>query len=144
MTIDVHTLPPTEQIFTHVEPGTGANTTIATTSLQTHLRAISHPMCRIPLTVKDAKLLLTFRGIEKHRLARLTALCRYYPILVLEWADGTHLIADGTHSYCWQFAHGSTSALAWLVPRDIWEPFIVTGLPETTEQELLSSFSGIR
>jgi len=143
--IDVHALPATEQIFTHIDPETGVNTTIAATSLSSHLRKIGYPIVRVPLTAWDAKVLREKRGIEKHRLARLTVLCTRYPLLILDWLDGhTHLIADGTHSYIWQQAHGYRDAIAWLVPIAIWQPFVVSGLPEISEEKILSSFSGIR
>lgn len=144
MALHVSTLPLSDQIFTHIEPKSGKNTTIAATRLNEWCQKSNHPRVNIPLTRDGAELLWNKRGVEKDRLKRLTVLCRYYPILVLEWPDGTHLIADGTHSYCWQYSQGFSSAVAWMVPQVVWREFVVEGLPDASEEQLLSSFSGIR
>ena len=137
-------LPRSDQIFTHIDEVTGQPTILAVTRIAAHMREIDHPHVRIPLTAEGAALMVRARGVEKHRLRRLTVLCARYPLLVLEWTDGTHLLADGTHSYVWQYTHGGRSALAWMVPEALWQPFIVGGLSAPTEEKLLSSFSGIR
>ena len=139
-------LPITDQIFTHVEPGTSRNTVIAASALRRHCESVAHPQVRVPLEARHTKLIMTKRGVEKPRLQLAMQTKIYLPLLFCHWPDDTHLLVDGSHSYCAQFYKGHVTsqrfAEAYIVEQPIWKNFIVTGLEDVTEEALLASDSG--
>ena len=135
-------LPITDQIFTHIEPSTGRNTVIAASALRRHCESISHPRLWVALEARHTKLIMTKRGVEKPRLILAMQTKTYLPLLFCHWPDSTQLLVDGSHSYCAQFYKQFPRAEAYVVDQPIWRNFVVEGLPDTNEADLLASDSG--
>jgi hypothetical protein len=84
------------------------------------------------------------RGIEAPRLRRAMKTKDAKPLLFLSMPDRTHLLIDGSHTYVALVTKGRADAKAYIVEQHIWSKFIVIGIPTTTEDELLKSWSGIQ
>lgn len=136
----------TDQIFTHIDPETKAETVFAATLLRARCESnmIQHEKVLVPLTAEDANLIMARRGVEAPRLRRALRTKKYDPLLFLLMPDSTHLLIDGSHTYVAQFTHGLRQSRAYIIPPHAWEPYTVSGLPSTNEAELLASYSGIR
>lgn len=83
------------------------------------------------------------RGIEKHRLARLTPDALKVPVLFMAEPDGTHLMLDGTHRYVYAHTIGRRDILAFDVPLDVGEKARIH-VPQMADfTGYKNSFSGI-
>lgn len=71
----------------------------------------------------EAKPLFAKRGLEEHRLNRITY--PFPPILVAEMADATHLIVDGNHRYFRCYSLGMRECPAYIIPEAIWSECLI-------------------
>lgn len=131
------------QIFTHIDPQTGVNTVFAATEIRRWCDQNILPLVMIPITRRDAEMIVQYRGIEADRLFRARATKRWLPLLLVHMPDATHLLIDGSHTYVARASLGHRWALAYLVPQEIWTYFTVEGLPQATEDQLANSWSGV-
>lgn len=92
-----------------------------------------------------AKYCQTNRGIENHRLERITAeMIKTRPIFMLEMPDGSHLLADGHHRYVKASKLRLRTIRAFLLPKEVWEPCIVHGMPLIADpKQFLAAPSGL-
>jgi len=132
------------QMFTHVDPDTGVNTVFAATDIRRYCDHNRLEFVMIPITRQDAKMILQHRGIEDYRLDRLRKSQQWQPLLFAHMPDGTDLLIDGSHTYVARALCGHKWALGYIVPQEIWSYFTIEGFPQTTEKELLSSWSGVQ
>jgi hypothetical protein len=135
----------TDQIFTHLDPETKAETVFPATLLRSRCKdkMIQHERVIIPLTAEFSSIIMQVRGIEAPRLRRAIRTKNYDPLLLVHMPDHTHLLIDGSHTYVAQYTKGLRQSRAYLIPVHAWREYQVTGLPPTTEAELLTSYSGI-
>jgi hypothetical protein len=98
----------------------------------------------IPVDMEFVNFCLEHRGIEPHRLARLTTEICSRPLLMCTQSDGSQLIVDGHHRYVRIGIDGGKQALAWILPERVWRPYTVAGTQDRDRAELLGSFSGLR
>jgi len=132
------------QMFTHVDADTGVNTVFAATDLRRYCDHNRLPFSLVPVTKRDAKMILKHRGIEDYRLKRIWESQNWQPLLFAHMPDGTDLLIDGSHTYVARAMRGHKWVLAYVVPQEIWTYYTIEGFPQTTEQELLDSWSGVR
>ena len=137
----------TEVVFTHIDDDTGEVLHLAVDRLEACVKA--HPkkfeLCFFPVEGQIADYFRTNRGIERHRLDRITAqVMRDKPIIFAE-LQGKHLLVDGHHRYVKAHALGRTLIKSVVVPEKVWRLFEVdhAGYPEFTSEQLINSFSGI-
>lgn len=143
--IDWRTMRADEEIFTHWDETSGRVTDLAASRIVTMCRATGEEIWRMPIRQDHAALVMAKRGIEAHRLMRLTREAAQQPVLFLKWPDGTSLLADGSHRYVWLAASGAKEVLCWHLDEAKWRPFVIEGLPRpSSEEALMKSFSGIR
>lgn len=143
--IDCLTLPFHDQVFTQVVPG--GNVVYAVTRIREHCLRTFHPVVLTALLPSHAKLIIEQRGLEEARLVRAACLTPHYsPLIYLHQDDGSHLLADGSHTYVARYLRGHRYALAYLVEKKVWRGFIVSGFPTETMDEatLLASHSSIK
>lgn len=144
------TLPIADQIFTHIDCETGAQTTFAVT----HLRRLCDARVRLgrddhvretPIDRDAARMILKMRGLERFRIRRAyrTKDDDYQPFIYCFMPDRTHLLVDGSHTYVARCMKRHTTAFAYIVPPSVWKCCLVEGLPDTTTEELLASNSGL-
>jgi len=131
-------------MFTHVDADTGVNTVFAATDLRRYCDHNRLPFSLVPVTKRDAKMILEHRGIEDYRLKRIWESQNWQPLLFAHMPDGTDLLIDGSHTYVARAMRGHKWVLAYVVPQEIWTYYTIEGFPQTTEQELLDSWSGVR
>lgn len=142
--IDWRTMRGDEEIFTHWDETSGKVTDLAASRLVQWCRESGEEIYRTPLRQDHAALVMAKRGIEPHRLIRLTRETAIAPVLFLKWPDGTSLLADGSHRYVWLATHGERWVLCWHLDEAKWRDFVIEGLPRpSSEEELLRSFSEI-
>jgi hypothetical protein len=121
-----------DQMFVWEEPDTKKIYTFNSSSLLRYWRG--NPDCAeeamIPvsedlyLTSKEKK------GVEEHRLARLTEDCLESYTIWLQWevdADGKvwHTCIDGHHRIVWAFEHGVTHIKGLIFQKPVWSKCII-------------------
>lgn len=133
------------QVYTHYDEVEG-QIDIAVGLLDAMCRRANIPTILIPVEPQYAKVVRKQRGLEPHRLNRLTIeICESNPLLFLDFSrTRTQLLADGNHRYYRLYYFGRRQARAWLLPEAAWRPFQIAGMPQQSEEECLNSFSGIR
>lgn len=137
-------LPLNEQLFTHFDPETGEVKTWAASRLMFHCRHHGRKLLVTARMDHDfAQLCKRDRGVEAHRLSRLTSSQLAEPLLLADLGR-SQLLIDGTHRYVRKSDLGHNEFTAYLVPESLWKDFLVSDLPSTTPQELLQSHSGIQ
>ena len=132
------------QMFTHIEPETKVNTVFAVSDIRRWCDHNRYPFMLIPVTKRDAKMILQYRGIEDYRLKRIWEARRWQPLLFAHMADGSDLLIDGSHTYVARALRGHKWALGYIVPQEIWSYYTIEGFPQTSEQELINSWSGVQ
>jgi len=135
-----------DQIFTHIDPDTGEDLTIAVTFLRKACNAlvkqgITKHIARTPIERENAMIILKRRGIERPRLRAAYKTKQYQPLMYAE-LNGYHLLVDGSHSYLAMYLKRIPEASAFVIPEVVWRDATIEGLPKTTEEELLASHSG--
>ena len=135
---------PMSVMYTHVEPSTGEQTHIAVSEIESWLKVQNRKPALVPLDPSMARHFERMRGLEPHRLNRLTRATATVPVLFLHMPDKTWLLADGNHRYVWLARAGYKSLLGYLVEEHEWRPYEIYNVPLISTDEMLKSFSGIR
>ena len=135
-------------IFTHIDEVTQTQTVFSVTHLWMAVRAAVAAgklgPTRIRVDTEFAKWCRVHRGVERHRLNRIKAKDLHEPILMLQQpGDSTMLLVDGHHRYVKAANLVKRTIPAFLLPQEIWELCIVTGLPTTSPEDLMRMRSGI-
>lgn len=135
-------------MFTHFDDTTDVETHFHVTSLRQRCddmarRGVTFHIHKIELLPHWAEMILKVRGIEQPRLDRAMRTEDYYPLLHVIMPDNTILLVDGSHTYVARFRKGHREVYSYVVPQPIWEDYVMDGLPPSTREELLNSFSGI-
>lgn len=150
MALKPEDVPLLEEVFTHIDDVDGKQTDFAVSMLTKHLVERQWPVCLVPVTKEQADFCIQCRGVEQDRLEALTrhpeALKK--PIILVEMPPGkdqerSHLMVDGTHRYVLFAMLGGEWIPAYMIPWDVAAPFIIEGLPQTTNEALQASYSGI-
>ncbi len=139
-------LPLKDQMFTHLDDKTGAETNFAVSALRRFCNEFpTHVICgRVPLDEATSVMIMKHRGIERPRLRRAQKTKQFQPLLFVFMPDKTHLLVDGSHSYVAMWMRGIRQADAYIVEEPIWQHFLIEGLPPAPSKEaLLKSYSGI-
>lgn len=99
----------------------------------------------VPIELNFAKWMLRNRGIEAHRLLSLMDVTPLEPIIFCaeEDAENTHLLIDGSHRYVGAAINESTHIRAYILPRIIWEQYLIEA-PPINMDHLLKSHSGLK
>lgn len=91
------------------------------------------------------------RGIEPHRVARITEAALKTPILFVEMEAEfeheppiSHLLVDGNHRYIYAAINGIPTLPAVIIPKAISDKCLILGVPEVKAEQLLSMNSGIK
>ena len=122
-----------EQIFQFDDPEEGKTYHIRVDALRKHLEALPDTGDSIsgmaPVTREMMRHVANFNGIEDVKLERLM----FAPpeiinqrVIFLDWGNGYHVLADGNHRYVLRALCEIKTIPAYMVPRDIWEPFALT------------------
>lgn len=141
--VSMWSLPRNEQIFSWQDPSSGKVLHFAATSLLSEIKDKKELVRFSEIDLKFIETIVKKRGIESHRLTRLTDEQLQEPVLVLDYEDG-HLMIDGHHRLLCRHLKGMTTFLFFLVPKEIWEKFQITDIPKELDHKLLGGFSGIR
>lgn len=133
-----------EQIFTHFDELTGKQTTFASQKLSNWCKTSGIKPVKIPFSKEFVTLCFARRGIEEHRLARLTPAQLDEPILFCQMPEGSWLLVDGTHRYVRSYLEGAKTCQGWMLEERLWRPFQVADPQKFDQDELLNSFSGLK
>ena len=136
-----------EIVFSHVDDVDGTVRHFAIERILNWIKAAPPhklpPIIECPVDPTFAMAAMTVRGIEPHRLARVTLQdILHYPIIVAHAPGfgrdmrssasapgGEHLIIDGSHRYCKAWLMGLKSLPAYEVEPDFWMEYLVD-IPE--------------
>lgn len=144
-----------EIVFSHVDDRTGEVRHFATERIQ---RDINAGLLRPKEILADinpvfALAAVTIRGVERHRLDRVTAqdICNY-PIMMAHIPGvgrddpaREHLMIDGTHRYVKASFLGWKSIRAYELEPEMWEPYLVN-VPEIddfTREQMAAQARGV-
>lgn len=142
--IDWHTLDPREVIFTWVDPD---DDTYQLNFLVNRIIEASKDLeiLLTPVNDEGAEMIRTHRGLEPHRLARITGIPPSWPpVIYLLMPDDTHLLIDGNHRYFRAWQMRSEWILTKVVPESIWKYYLVNLPVDPDIDDLLNGWSGIR
>lgn len=120
-----------EVTFTHVDPETEEVRFFAVDRIAKHIAQNGAKRMVIPIEPAFAHFLPRYRGLEHHRLARLTPQDVIdYPVMLAHMPgiandSDEHLLIDGSHRYFYAWTLGWTELPAYEVPTDVWERFLV-------------------
>lgn len=133
----------TEQVFTH-ESEDGTIQHFAVERLFNYMNGSGYEIINVALERDFVSTILSKRGIEQHRLERLTAANLATPVLYLEGVSpGTHLLADGHHRYVAHAIIGSDYIPSYIAAPKLWRRFLVDGIPDDFAKAQLVGYSGI-
>jgi hypothetical protein len=137
-----------EQVFTFIDPDDHSRQlSFAVTSLIRDPEYLKIEPVFIPIEKEFYDMLMTNRGVEEHRVSRITFNdFKNYPVTCVDMGDGTHLMIDGTHRCVRYFREGLKTTLARLVPKSLWEKYLVDGFPLVPPDRIddfQNGFSGI-
>ena len=132
-----------DTIFTHVEGD--VQTMIAVGRLMQWIEKTKPEVFEVEIEPDFAKYCVVRRGIEQHRLDRITKSdLRKYPIIYLQWPNKSFMICDGYHRYVRASMLGRKWIRSYVLTEEEWRPFEVdTGNKKVTQDALLTMFSGI-
>jgi len=119
------------QLFTYHSLTHGEQLTILVEPLMAHLDGQLDLIVRVELNEEFYRQILTCNGIEQDRLAYWISQIKKGhvpdepPLLLLQWDDGTHTLADGGHRLCAAWRCNLRELLCYLVPESIWRKFLL-------------------
>ena len=107
----------------------GTSFTLATDRLVKDPRYKALEIVLVPVTEYQAKFCFENNGVEIPQLkityGRFLNKVPYEPITVLLYDKDQHIIADGNHRYVAAFMTDHTDITARIVPRELWEEYII-------------------
>jgi hypothetical protein len=133
---------PHEVVFTWLDPVTEEEVTFAVERLA-KWAALHCETVETPVELVYALAIIRDRGLEQHRMDKLTLDSLLDPVLYLAMPGGTHLLADGNHRYVYAAFNGVKWLRARMVDEEHWRKFIVTGLPKAGKERILGGYSGL-
>ena len=139
-------------MYTHIDNEPGGDNKVrhfAITTLNKSPLVLGIPPNLAPIDHSCLSFLLEKRGLEHHRLDRITKDIIFGdPIIMAEW-DKTWLILDGNHRFAKAIMLDMKVIPARFLPRTIWEQFLIEGTPKEYQDTknlaavMQNSFSGI-
>jgi hypothetical protein len=134
-----------DQIYTHIDPTDGTVRHFNASAMIDACKTGHCPFKRliIPIEPLFVQLCLEQRGIEPHRLVRLTTEQLDDPILGARFPDGTTLTVDGHHRYVRRYQLNHKTITMWVMFPLHWKRFLIDDLPTTNSADLLSEYSGL-
>lgn len=127
-------------VFTHVYDN-GANIHIYAEGLRQHLMA--HPCHIVDFPIEDHRAMawITSNIVNPVRVLMLEPHHLRHPVIICKdhtFTDGKRdvLYVDGHHRYVRAAYDHRTSIRAFMVPPRIWEPFLIEGMPDFTQEQL--------
>jgi hypothetical protein len=144
-------LRPREEVFTHVNDASPhTQLTFAVERIYAKCIADGLQQYLVPVERSNVEYMVRYRGIETHRLLRLTLDDLVKPVLFVRYEHGTgtesgsYLLIDGCHRYVKHALEGRSHIHAYVIEdREFWEPFLVDGVEPETLESLLGRPSGL-
>lgn len=125
------------EIFTHIDEIDGTIRHFDATALMlAFLRSlkVGSPIgspCDVPLDEQNYEFIMTRRGIEEHKVARLCEPYLSLPVLVCDFQHhGTQLTVDGHHRMVKLYRTGHKKARGVIFAPSVWEKHLVHMPPE--------------
>lgn len=126
---------PMDQIFTHVDPGTGEvrhfNASAMERSLPLYLLTGKAENIEVAMDGRFVQYIKEYRGIEPQRLATLTPQEAVKPVTGVRMPDDSVLLVDGHHRMV--YLHEKLTAATYfmnLFALGSWDTFLVEDMPE--------------
>lgn len=129
MPIHVSRLSARDEMFSFV-PHDGEPLHFATTRMVVYLRTSGYPVENVELTEELARHVAQKHGVEPGHLANTLERINE-PCVLLDWGDGTHVVADGNHRVVARYMMQLPTLPAWLLPEKVWRRFVIEGVPST-------------
>lgn len=121
-----------EVIFTHVDDHTGEAMHFAIDRLNKYINERGAERIRAGIDMEFAATMPVRRGLEQHRLDRITVEdILVYPILLAHIPEREeHLIIDGSHRYFKASTMGWPEIPAYVLEPDVWRNFLIDFPPD--------------
>lgn len=142
--IKMRDIDPFEAVFTHIGEDKTSVLCVASQRLVAAPEFLELEIVRTPVDREFGRWAMENRGIEEHRLERITvAAIMTSPIAYIHMPDHTHLLVDGSHRYVKASMLGFQTILARVVPEEIWRKYEIEPMPLGLAKMFTSGFSGI-
>lgn len=126
--ISVFRLPKAEQVYTFKEDKTGELHHFAVDQMNAYIRAALKPEL-IVIHPDMLKHLVNRGGWEPDHLANMSDAALEAPCTLIDYGDGTHVLADGVHRVLKHAQKGHDTFPAYVVPERIWRRFLIEDVP---------------
>lgn len=130
--IHVSRLSARDEMFTF-SPNDGEPMHFATTRLVAYLQGVGAQVVAVELDEALATHVAKRHGIEVPHLTNSLERLEE-PCVFLDYGDGTHIVADGNHRVVARHLLGFKTVPAWLVPKKVWQRFLVDGVPSNPRE----------
>lgn len=138
----------TDEVFTHVCPIDGTSTTYSVRALQRIISEATDGVMKamVPVDQPFAEFCQENRGASIKKAKAMPPEVLAVPVIfVFLPKDQTHLLVDGHHRYIRAAADDSVFIEAFIVDAPVWEPAVVTDMPQFSDAEVKSdSFGNLR
>lgn len=139
-----------EIVFSHVDSSEGVMRHFLVERIERDLRngVLVPEIVEVPIDPKFAAYAHVHRGVEAHRLARISVLdLAHYPVVYVHFPVigrdiEDHLLIDGHHRYVRAWMLGWKTLRAYVLPQAVWEDRYLVHVPEelllNKKEELLN------
>lgn len=123
-------LPHDEHVYTFVDRETGQPCHIAVNMLRNALKLarVQPQLCQLGGTLVDA-LERGDLGVEEPHALRLPDAALETPLIVCQWGESDHVLADGAHRLWRRWKRGDSTFKAYMVREPVWRLFTVHDMP---------------
>jgi hypothetical protein len=132
MAIHISRLSARDEMFTF-SPNDGDPKHFATTRLVAYLKSSGAQVCAVDLDEALVAHVARKHGIEPGHLTKTLDRVEE-PCVFLDYGDGTHIVADGNHRVVARHLLGMKTVPAWLVPKKVWQRFLIEGVPSNPKE----------
>lgn len=116
-----------EQTYTWTD-SSGEVYHFAVDRLVNYLYGTDFPLSKVD-TASVYQIATSWTAIDPEHVKKLSDDVWKYPITLLEWANDTKVLVDGCHRVVKLKQLGFPNVAAWIVPRRLWERFVIAGIP---------------
>lgn len=130
-----------DQMFIHLS-NDNELMVINTSALTRHLMATNTLPEWIAIQQEQADFIERSHGVDKKRLELITDEHLNFPVISIEFIEGTYLLIDGNHRVVYAARQKKTEILGWLVPQSVWKDYVMN-LFEVLRPEDLHTYVAI-
>lgn len=128
-----------DQTFTHIDDDGDGMVTVFNTSamVESAIRGKIEPE-EVEIDPALAEFVMRSHAVSAAKADALPEKALLNPILLIQFADGKYLLADGNHRFVKASRVGRKTILAWLLPESVWRDFVVEDIPRNLLEVMIA------